>query len=94
MPTIRYRGPPMHLASMRADGVRSLLVSCELCRHKAVMNVDTFDDAIPVPAFGHAHGLHQLRDHRCILPTELAGANTAREPDWRTRALSSDSQCG
>jgi hypothetical protein len=24
----------------------------ELCHHEAVMNLDAFDDAIPVPAFG------------------------------------------
>jgi hypothetical protein len=52
MPANRYRGPPMTLANMRANGVRSLLVSCELCHHKAAMNVDTFDDAVPVPTFG------------------------------------------
>ena len=27
-------------------------VVCELCRHEAVMNVDRFGDAVPVPAFG------------------------------------------
>jgi hypothetical protein len=52
MPTNRYRGPPMDLANMRAQGARSLSVSCELCRHEAVMNVDRFDDATPAPAFG------------------------------------------
>jgi hypothetical protein len=52
MPTARYRGPPMTLANMRANGVRSLCVTCELCHHEDVMNVDAFDDATPVPAFG------------------------------------------
>jgi hypothetical protein len=42
----------MDLANMRAQGVRSLSVCCELCHHEAVMNVDAFDDAVPVPAFG------------------------------------------
>jgi hypothetical protein len=42
----------MTLASMRAHGVRSLWVVCELCRHEAVLNVDGYDDAVPVPAFG------------------------------------------
>jgi hypothetical protein len=37
---------------MRAPGVRSLSVTCELCHHEAVMNVDAFDDAVAVPAFG------------------------------------------
>jgi hypothetical protein len=52
MPHNRYRGPPMTLANMRENGVRSLSITCELCRHEAVMNVDTFGDATPVPAFG------------------------------------------
>jgi hypothetical protein len=52
MPPNRYRGPPMTLANMRENGVRSLSVTCELCHHEAAMNVDAFGDAIPVPAFG------------------------------------------
>jgi hypothetical protein len=51
MLSARYRGPPMTLANMRAQGVRSLAVTCELCHHDAVVNVDAFDDAVPVPAF-------------------------------------------
>jgi hypothetical protein len=42
----------MTLANMRANGARSLFVTCEVCHHEAVMNVDAFGDAIPVPAFG------------------------------------------
>ena len=42
----------MTLASMRAQGVRWLRVVCELGHHEAVLNVDRFDDAVPVPAFG------------------------------------------
>jgi hypothetical protein len=42
----------MTLANMRANGVRSLCVTCEVCHHEVVMNVDAFDDAMPVPAFG------------------------------------------
>jgi hypothetical protein len=48
----RYRGPPMDLRDMRAQGVRSLWVSCTLCHHSAVMNVDRFGDAVTVPSFG------------------------------------------
>jgi hypothetical protein len=33
----------MTLANMRANGVRSLFVRCELCHHETVMNVDRFD---------------------------------------------------
>jgi hypothetical protein len=52
MPNNRYRGPAMTLANMRAQGVRSLWVVCELCHHEAVLNVDGYGDAVPVPAFG------------------------------------------
>lgn len=52
MPSNRYRGPPMMLANMRVQGVRSLWVVCELSHHEAVLNVDGFGDAVPVPAFG------------------------------------------
>ena len=51
MPADRYRGPPMTLANMWAQGVRSLWVVCELCHHEAVLNVDGYGDAAPVPAF-------------------------------------------
>ena len=44
MPTNRYRGPPMTLANMRANGVRSLWVVCDICHHEAVMNIDRFGD--------------------------------------------------
>jgi hypothetical protein len=52
MPAPAYRGPLMTLANMRENGVRSLSVTCRLCHHGALMNVDTFDDAIPLPEFG------------------------------------------
>jgi cytochrome c5 len=42
----------MTLANMRANGVRSLSVTCEVCHHEAVMNVDAFGEATAVPAFG------------------------------------------
>ena len=52
MPTTRYRGPPMTLANMRANGVRSLWVVCSLCHHEAVLNVDGYDEGVAVPSFG------------------------------------------
>jgi hypothetical protein len=51
-PKQAYRGPPMTLANMRANGVRSLSVSCGLCGHEALLNVDAFGGAMPIPAFG------------------------------------------
>jgi hypothetical protein len=52
MPPNRYRGPPMTLANMRENGVRSLWVVCPLCHHEAVVNVDSFEPDVAVPAFG------------------------------------------
>jgi hypothetical protein len=55
----------MTLANMRAQGVRSLWVVCDLCHHDAVLNVDRFSDDVPVPAFGryarHAASSARLR---------------------------------
>ena len=48
----RYEGPPMNLANMRANGVRSLSVSCPACHRSVRFNVDAYADEIPVPAFG------------------------------------------
>ena len=41
----------MTLANMRAKGVRSLWVVCDLCHHEAVMNVDRFGGDVPLPSF-------------------------------------------
>jgi hypothetical protein len=81
MPHTRHRGPPMTLANMRAQGVRSLWVVCELCRHEAVLNVDRFVDAVPVPAFGPRMVVHPLWDHWGIRAAELAGAADGGEFD-------------
>src|SRR5215471_6249043 len=52
MPPNSVPRPADSLANMRAQGVRSLWVVCELCHHEAVMNVDRFSAEVPVPAFG------------------------------------------
>jgi hypothetical protein len=52
MPQSRYHGPPMTLRNMRDNGVRSLSISCHLCRHSAVLNVDSFAETVAVPSFG------------------------------------------
>ena len=46
MPHARYRSPPMTLSNMRAQGVRSLWVVCELCHREAVLKVDGYGDAV------------------------------------------------
>jgi hypothetical protein len=45
-------GDPMTLGNMRANGVRSLDVSCWQCHHRAIMSADPWPDHVPVPAFG------------------------------------------
>ena len=44
--------------------MRSLWVVCELCHHEAVLNVDGYGDAVPVPAFGRAWSVR----HAASLP--------------------------
>jgi hypothetical protein len=44
----------MTLGNMRANGVRSLAVSCHLCHHEAVLSADSWPDDVPVPTFGPA----------------------------------------
>lgn len=50
-PFERYRGPPMTLGNMRANGVRSLLVYCLACHRDVVFDVEAYPDDVPVPAF-------------------------------------------
>jgi hypothetical protein len=46
-----YTGPPMNLANMRENGVRSLSVGCLDCHHDAVVNVDNYPGHLAVPSF-------------------------------------------
>jgi hypothetical protein len=75
IPTNRYRGPPMTLANMRENGVHSLSVTCELCHHEALMNVDAFGDATPVPASGPRMVCTSCR---------IVGADA--RPNWKERS--------
>jgi hypothetical protein len=43
---------PMTLGNMRALGVRSIAVTCDLCHHQATVSADPWPDDVPVPAFG------------------------------------------
>ena len=51
----RYTGPPMDLANMRRNGVRSLWASCLDCHHHATVNVDDQPGHLAVPSFAWAH---------------------------------------
>jgi hypothetical protein len=48
----RLAGPPMTLGNMRANGVRSMAVSCWQCHHEAVLSADRWPDHMAVPALG------------------------------------------
>jgi hypothetical protein len=45
-------GDPMTLGNMRANGVRSLDVSCWQCHHRAILSADPWPDEVLVPTFG------------------------------------------
>ena len=42
----------MTLGNMRANGVRSLDVSCWQCHHRTILSADPWPDHVPVPSFG------------------------------------------
>ncbi|MBV9533065.1 MAG: hypothetical protein JO283_18860 [Bradyrhizobium sp.] len=42
----------MTFGNMRANGARSLSVSCLQCHHRPVLAVDYYPDHVPVPSFG------------------------------------------
>lgn len=51
MPPKRPAGPPMDLANMRLNGVRSIYAWCLDCSHDATVNVDHLPDHLAVPSF-------------------------------------------
>ena len=72
-------GPPMDLANMRRQGVRSLIAYClnDACRHQAVIDVSSYPGDTLVPWFrskvkcGKCGARHQ--DRR---PAELEGSRS------------------
>jgi hypothetical protein len=67
----------MTLGNMRANGVRSLAVSCWQCHHRAILSADLWSDDVPVRVFGR----------RRRRTTELARAAGPREPERRAMAV-------
>jgi hypothetical protein len=43
---------PMTLGHMRRNGVHSLLIACQKCRHEVVITANLWGDDVPVPAIG------------------------------------------
>ena len=66
---------PMTLGNMRANGVRSLDVSCWLCHHRAILSAEPWPDDVPVPTFGP-----RMVCTRC----GIIGADA--RPCWREKA--------
>ena len=72
--------PPMTLATMRENGVRSVAADChELgCRHHGVINVDHLPDDLPVRNVAKMLQLHSLFRSRRPL-TKRAAQNCRNE---------------
>jgi hypothetical protein len=56
-PPTRYHGPPMTLANMRENGVRSLAVTCELC-HRGAAKDQSRARVIARPTLSRQPGLY------------------------------------
>jgi hypothetical protein len=80
---------PMTLGNMRANGVRSIAVSCWQCHHEAVLCADCWPDHMTVPTFGPRMVCTPMRHRRRGRPAELARAIGAAERRWhRAMAMS------
>jgi rRNA maturation protein Nop10 len=66
-------GPPMTLANMRANGVHVVSAACEVCGHKADVNVDALPETVTVPKAGQ-----RLRCSAC------GGKTISTRPAWHT----------
>jgi hypothetical protein len=71
----QHEGPPMDLANMRANGVRSLSVSCSACHRSVRFNVDGYPGDLPVVVFG---------PRMVCTGCGMIGADA--RPDWTERA--------
>jgi hypothetical protein len=52
---------PMTLGNMRANGVRSLDVSCRQCHDRAILSADPWPDDAPMPLGHHARSRQHCR---------------------------------
>ena len=70
-------GPPMTLANMRLNGVRSVSASCANCGRSADVNVDLLPETPHSPRGWQPAPLQQLRRQNDIDPPRLAYEPTA-----------------
>ena len=66
-------GPPMTLANMRLNGVRSVIAACANCGRSADVNVDLLPETLTVPETGR-----RLRCSSC------GGKTISTRPAWHT----------
>ena len=66
---------PMDLANMRANGVRSLDIQCNQCRHERIINVDHLASDLTIPSFG-----------RRMVRTYCGTIGAHVRPNWRERS--------
>ena len=66
-------GPPMTLANMRQNGVRSVTATCANCGRSADINVDLLPETLTVPEAGR-----RLRCSSC------GGKTISTRPAWHT----------
>jgi hypothetical protein len=64
----------MTLANMSKNGVRAVIATCEICGHKADVNVDALPETIAVPETGR-----RLRCRQC------GGKRIDARPAWHTK---------
>jgi hypothetical protein len=60
----RYVGPPMDLANMRKNGVRSIEARCLDCDHRAVVNLDDQPEHLAVKSFERRMRCTKCHGHR------------------------------
>jgi hypothetical protein len=65
---------PMTLGNMRANGVRSLAVSCLTCHHETVINADRWPGQMRVLLFGSR-----------MVCTKCGTVGADVRPNWRER---------
>ena len=72
----RFNDPiePMDLENMRQNGVRSLWIQCNRCRHTTIMNVDHLPGDLTVPSFGPR-----------MVCTKCGTIGADARPNWKER---------
>ena len=65
---------PMTLGNMRANGVRSLAVSCRKCNHETVIHADKWSGQMLGPSFGSR-----------MVCTKRGTVGADVQPNWRER---------